>query len=282
MKFNLPNLTFAIGHVLFRPVQLTLERMGGDFPMHAHGSGSYELHLIADGKGLLRTGDREYPLSRNCCCVTGPNIGHEQLVDPSDPMSEYCIYLTTERLDGPVSEIADIFLNNAFWFGEGETLLEPMRRCFEELGGAETGCIEFAVTYLRQIILLTARMEMAAPFPERVEKHFLDDKFLRIEEMFLYSYDFVTLDSLAAEIGFSTRQTQRILKAHYGKSFREMRDEARLSQAKYLLETGTMSVSDIAQRVGYSSLEHFSYAFKRRFRVSPLKWKKGHFRPSGN
>ena len=35
-----------------------------------------------------------------------------------------------------------------------------------------------------------------------------------------------------------------------------------------------IKVSDLADLVGYSSLEHFSYAFKKYFNLTPLQYRK--------
>lgn len=48
----------------------------------------------------------------------------------------------------------------------------------------------------------------------------------------------------------------------------------RLDQAKQMMREGTHSFTDIADELGYSSLQHFSNAFRKKFGVSPSEVKK--------
>ncbi|MRG45578.1 helix-turn-helix domain-containing protein [Chitinophaga sp. SYP-B3965] len=49
----------------------------------------------------------------------------------------------------------------------------------------------------------------------------------------------------------------------------------RLEQAKQMMREGIFSFTDIADELGYSSLQHFSNAFRKKFGVSPSELKKG-------
>ena len=47
-----------------------------------------------------------------------------------------------------------------------------------------------------------------------------------------------------------------------------------MSYASNKLLYSDLSIAEIANNCGYSTLEHFSYAFKKYFNISPLKYKK--------
>ena len=53
----------------------------------------------------------------------------------------------------------------------------------------------------------------------------LDNRFAIIEQAFLYENE-ITLTKLSQMIGLCDRQTQRLLKKYYGKSFREIKKES--------------------------------------------------------
>ena len=267
-------LNFILGNVSFHAVQMTYEWMAGNIQMHAHGPGSYELHLISEGKGLLRTEGSEYPLSANSYFITGPGVEHEQLTCSYDNMHEYCIYFHVEKTDHHPSDIVEIFLKNKFWIGDGSSVHELMMQCFQEISTHKAGYIEFAITLLQQVILNTVREELASPALSHEPQNFLQNIYLIIEEMFLYNYASVTLESLSEKIGFGPRQTERILKGHYGMTFRQMKNNARLVQAKQWLSEGVFSVTEISEKLGYSSVEHFSYTFKKELGLSPMQWRK--------
>lgn len=274
MKINREELNFILGNISFHAVQMTYEWMEGNIQMHAHGPGSYELHLISEGKGLLRTEGREYPLSANSYFVTGPGIEHEQITCNYDNMHEYCIYFHVTETDRRPNDIVDVFLKNKFWIGDGTSVHQRMMQCFQEISAHQAGYIEYAITLLQQIILLTVREELASSAISHETQDFLQNIYLIIEETFLYDYATVTLKSLSEKIGFSLRQTERLLKEHYGTTFRHMKNNARLSQAKQWLKEDVLSVTEISEKLGYSSVEHFSYTFKKELGLSPIQWRR--------
>lgn len=101
-----------------------------------------------------------------------------------------------------------------------------------------------------------------------------DNKSIIIEEYFLYEYPTLSLETLADRLKLSTRQTQRLLKEYYGKSFQQKKAEARMSAAGMLLREHGRSIASVAEALGYSSTEHFSSAFRKYYGVSPRDYRK--------
>ena len=101
-----------------------------------------------------------------------------------------------------------------------------------------------------------------------------DLAYLIIEEAFLYHYRDITLESLAAQLGLGIRQTERLLQIHYHKTFQAKKKEARMSAACSLLRGTDASVSSIAEELGYSSVEHFSNAFRRFHSMTPSQFRR--------
>ena len=97
---------------------------------------------------------------------------------------------------------------------------------------------------------------------------------LAIEEAFLNNYKSITLSDLAAVSHISTRQLQRMIQKQYGTTFQKKRTQARISAACILLKTTSCSLSEIAEQTGYSSPEHFSYAFRQQMGCTPGTYRK--------
>ncbi len=95
-----------------------------------------------------------------------------------------------------------------------------------------------------------------------------------IEDYFLYHYQQLSLEELADKLGLGTRQTERLLLKHYGKTFLQKKTEAKMSAASQLLTDTTQSITSIAEDLGYSSIEHFSSAFKKYYQKSPRQYRK--------
>ena len=90
----------------------------------------------------------------------------------------------------------------------------------------------------------------------------------------LCDYKNITLEKLADQVSLGKRQTERLLQMHYRKTFLQKKTEARMSAACSLLRDTKQSISDIADKLGYSSVEHFSNAFKRYYKQTPSDYRR--------
>ncbi len=81
------------------------------------------------------------------------------------------------------------------------------------------------------------------------------------------------IDWVASKLGIARRSLQRRLDAH-GKTFRQLVDELLLDQSRALLTGRAESITDIALRLGYSDLAHFTRAFRRWTGQSPSDYRR--------
>ncbi|SEB48900.1 helix-turn-helix transcriptional regulator [Nitratireductor aquibiodomus] len=80
-----------------------------------------------------------------------------------------------------------------------------------------------------------------------------------------------TIEALAREVGLSQKRLKSGFRNMYGTAVYAYLQEQRLMEAQRMLQTGEMSVTEIAYSVGYNSASHFSRLFVRRFGVQPSK-----------
>ena len=78
-----------------------------------------------------------------------------------------------------------------------------------------------------------------------------------------------TLLELAKEFGTSARRLNADFMAKYGTSIYSFVTEHRLALAHAILLSDQVSMKTLATRLGYSHVNHFSAAFKKRFGYSP-------------
>jgi len=83
-----------------------------------------------------------------------------------------------------------------------------------------------------------------------------------------------SLEAAAAAFGFSTRTFLRRVKQDTDKSPLEMLQAIRLEQAKRLLETTSLSVAEIAARVGYGDAPSFHRLFVRQVSITPAAYRR--------
>ena len=223
------------------------------FPKHSHGSRFYEAHLVCGGNGTLIADGQEYHLSGGTLYMTGPHITHEQLTDSMDPMDEYYIqFKITEGKRGKSGRSAEILKNTDFWIGKDtQNMIHLFERLTEEDEKKELGYLKSVINLTSQILISLARNYAGSEKATNYSKITPDDKRMKIvDDIFLYRYSAITLDELCKHLNLSHRQTQRFLKKNYGKTFIELRTEARLNKAEELMKSGK-TPAEAAAAVGY-------------------------------
>lgn len=271
MHDNSLNFTFPLEHVSFQVSMVSTGRMVRSIPAHAHGRGCYEIHYIRHGSGTVVIDGVPRRVGQNTLYTTGPSILHEQIPDPSDPMVESCIYLRVfpdfEKMEH--ASFLTPFLEQAFWMGQDTQQVLPLfDTIFQELEQKKPGYRPLLSALFQQLIVCIARNylepEAYQPVPENGFEDASGDSSLSliVEEAFLYEYRTITLERLARRIHLSPRQTERLIRQYYNSTFLKKRTEARIGAASVLLKTTELPVGEIAEMTGYSSSEHFSYAFK--------------------
>lgn len=277
MFYNNIDIRFNAGGCEFHAVNLVCSPITHNIPLHSHGKNCYEIHYISEGYGTLNANEKEYAITPNTLFVTGPLTSHSQMTDLSCPMFEWCVYLRTDNDETEkYSDIILKFLSKKFWIGQDEQELLPMfQKLFSELDNRFDGYLDMAGLLLSQIVVSTARnyiknskraRESFAAISERTS--------IIIEEYFLYEYRTASLGELSKRLGLSERQTQRVIKKFYGSSFAKKKNEARMSASAILLEDDALSLADVSERLGFSSREYFTAAFKKYYSISPGRFRK--------
>jgi len=78
-----------------------------------------------------------------------------------------------------------------------------------------------------------------------------------------------SLREVARSVGMSTTSLKNAYRAAFGVPVFEHAREERLRRARLLLSQGELSVSEVADRVGFQSLGYFSAAFRKKFGLLP-------------
>lgn len=280
--YNNLDICFSIDHVNFYALNFALEKFFYSVPAHSHGKNSYEIHYIPFGRGQVNIDSATYEVVPNTLYVTGPSVEHEQIPCKEDPMVEYCIYLKIAKKNSvskkeSAASFMQLFEKTKFWFGQDTQDLHPlMQQVFFEMENKYTGYMTQVQTLLQQLVVRLIRN-----YENRIKSkvqfkpsNLTDSRYFTIEKCFLFEYRDITLESLSKRIGLSLRQTERLLKQYYNKTFLQKCTEAKMSAASVLLAEKERRITDIAFNLGYSSVEHLSNAFKRHYHESPRAYRK--------
>lgn len=95
------------------------------------------------------------------------------------------------------------------------------------------------------------------------------------KELKVYLRFHITIQDLSREIGINRTYLSNFINETYGENFNNWINGLRINEAKYkILTTSENSLSEIARKVGFADLAHFSKIFKRKEGISPSDWKK--------
>lgn len=281
MEIFYPDIKFTIDDIIFNALKIVDEGHIASVPKHSHGSNSYEIHYVPDGNGFLNINGTAYRIEPNSLYVTGPHVIHEQITSKDNPMTEYCVYFNLQlpsRIIKDSTSIAGRFINTAFWFGQDrQDVLHTLQQIFLEMAQKRSGYILIVESLLQEFVVkLVRNYENRVPCSSKKNDSISleDHKYVIVEESFLYSCGTLTLEKLSKKLGLSSRQTERFLLDCYGKNFMQKKAEAKMSSASILLEDCSLSISDIADKLNFSSLQHFSYSFKQYYHITPTAWRK--------
>lgn len=282
IKLKLDDLVLNVLYVKFGYFHQTM-------PKHSHSHGSYELHYIPRGKGLLIANGLHYSLTPGTLFMTGPEVEHEQIPDHTDPMAEYCVFFEIVSGPNPLQQKAmDILskgplsrwlLDTPFWIGgDQENMMSLFEMLAREVSLQHIGFHHMTTNILEMIVARTIRHyhQGSTAVLNAPVKTLNDSRLVTIENSFLYDYQSITLKQLADQIGLSTRQTERTVRKQYGMSFKDKKWKARMEAAAKLLLTTDLPIREVAIAAGFSTPERFSHSFKKYYNQSPSKYRSEH------
>jgi len=89
-----------------------------------------------------------------------------------------------------------------------------------------------------------------------------------------------SLEDASARAGVSKNHLSFEFSRETGETFVQYLSRVRIEHAKRLLATTSLLVHDVAERVGYPNVEHFSRLFKKLVGMSPARFRAGHVPPA--
>ena len=278
------SVRFLLEGVVMHVVMVSYRRFTKIIPEHAHGENVYEIHYVTEGVGEVSLNRQRYQLTPGTLYITGPGILHEQLADEVNPVTEFGLYLQTEG-ERKGGELLQIMREHPLWCGTGRDGLRAlMEQILSEQAGNLPGSAEKRVHLLAEFVIECIRSiglkeeknsELPVPEEEFSTNPVREETMLLVaDEIFLYEYRDITLEGMAKRLGLSVRQTQRFLERMYGKSFTRKKLEARMSAAVPMLQNGRYTITEISERLGYSSPDHFSHAFSGYYGYVPSSLRK--------
>lgn len=263
-------IKFMLANIMFTLREFRLSKLTETNPSHFHGKDTLELHYIKSGTGKFIVNNKEYRVGPDSFFGIPEFTEHSQIPDEGVTLEKYTIYLLYDSSRGFVKYIPYLkrILNGEDKYNIGLTF----EKAFRELNEKRFGYNEVVVSCFKEIFVTFLR-DLGFN-NERITKWKPDTLEYEIEEIFVNEFATITIDDLAKRCYMSVRDLQRFLNKAYMSSFSKMKMFYRMSYASNRLVYSNDTIAKISQDCGYSSSEHFSYAFKTYYKLSPNEYRK--------
>jgi len=245
-------------------------KYGGDWHSVPHTHNHMELFFIVGGKGQFLIQDQLYPVDANNLVIINPNVTHTEVSLNAQPL-EY-IVLGIEGVELATSENSNGQFNILDHF-ESVEISSCLRNILREMEQKNPGYEDVCQAYMEILIIRMMRnTALAVPVEPQVfsgnrqcaaVKRYID----------LHFKESLTLQQLAEEVHMNKYYLSHAFKREYGASPINYMITRRIEESKYLLAETDLSMSQIAQLLGFSSLSYFSQVFRRTQSVSPIEYR---------
>ena len=217
------------------------------------------IHYVVSGKGYYNgdavTAGQAFIVYENNYCEYYP--------DRNTPWTYVWIRLAGDDDEKLLSRCGFPDSSAVFSFDYGERLLSLARALICEPTFCETNRLYRESTAK---IILSLHQKVASE-----HSHAWDERWVvRAKEYIAANYHRrITVEQIAAAIYVDRQYLRNLFVKYTGKSTKAYLDEYRMSRAAQLLHLDDVSISIIAQSVGYSDPFAFSKAFRKHYGISP-------------
>ena len=221
-----------------------------DFVLHSHNC--HEVVYFLKGKGHMFIGGNTCAVYPHKYCIVPPNTEHmEQLEDDGE-----ILFIGFNLKSGSCAGIDGLYdRGNTHALDRLETILHEFKH--QRVGYQE------AANALLQLFLVEHLRQHTRESKECKDLHYVKTY---LEQYYSQKINFRELSALT---GYSYDYFRHMFRRTYGVSPQEYLIDVRLEQAKELLQSTTLSCTQIAAACGFSNGGQMSAMIKRKFESAP-------------
>ncbi|MDO4454446.1 MAG: AraC family transcriptional regulator [Eubacteriales bacterium] len=242
-------------------------------PLYTWGPGirnHYLIHYVITGKGYFKVQGKLYELGAGDCFLVYPNQEILYYADQKDPWV-YC-WIGFSGSDAPsILRATDFSPESPVLFGcpFGDEIQKYFLQIYALRGSAFKNAVAMTgVLYTALALFMRDTGRQKGTYDEYVQKSI---EYISSQ----YSYH-ITVEEIAQYVGVSRSHLFRAFQNCLGQSPKEYLTAFRLKQACLLLKTSNLSITSIANSVGFDNSLYFSKAFHKVKGMSPTEYQKKH------
>ena len=246
-------------------------------PLHQWGPGvrnHYLLHYIVSGCGTYHYGEQTITLTAGDAFLVYPDSAITYRADENNPWEYYWVGFHGTEAHALIQNTAFSYEQPFIHAGElGEQLKQSLLAIYQSRGTSVAHAAKMTGELYLMLSILFENAESLG------KKRVSDTSYVKAAIEFIssnYSYP-ISIDDVARYVGISRSHLFRQFQIHYHISPKEYLTECRINHACNLLKHSSLSITEIANSVGYDNSLYFSKAFHKIKGTSPSEYA-GHHR----
>ena len=251
-------------------LNVSSSRYGGDWHSVPHTHNHTELFFIVSGKGQFLIQDQIFPVDVNNLVIINPNVPHTEASLNAQPLEYIVLGIDGIELATKENSNGEFCILGHF---ESVDISSCLRNILREMELKNTGYMDVCQAYMEILIIrLMRNTDLAVQTQPQVISGNSQCAAVR-RYIDLHFKEPLTLEQLSEEAHINKYYLSHAFKREYGVSPINYMISRRIDESKYLLAETDLSMSQIAQLLGFSSLSYFSQVFRKIHGSSPMEFR---------
>ena len=235
-----------------------------------------EFGFIYKGTGLYHIDGVDYQASAGDVFIIPAKVEHFEINNPECPFE--IIFFMVKHVGRNVEEFNDNLgqFKGKVHLTQGKKVREIFDNIYDEIVIKSPGYIAFIDAQLKSLYILLYRQIVAPEGPGLNESQKLtsSERNLRVlekinEYLLLHMDEKCSIESMAQHFFYHPKYLSQIIKKETGKTLSDYIQSMRIDRSKELLSQSDISIEQIAEKLGFSSVQHFYKRFKTEAGITP-------------
>lgn len=232
----------------------------------------YLIHIILEGEGYFSIKNQKYYLSKGQGFVIPPNVSTFYQADEENPWSYVWMGIGGKKMDHYLKYLG---INHEHLSFDVRNLNDFKAAVFECFSYEQDDLLNEIVLQKQAYKFLELLLKSSTtPKQEIITKKMSPYVSQALEIIGKQAHKNISVGSLSEQISINPSYLSRLFKADIGSSIKDYINEIRLTIGSDLLSSTDYSVHEISGRIGFTSSQTFSKAFKQSRGVTPSVYRK--------
>lgn len=250
----------------------------GHYVHRETGVAEWILIFCTQGRGKVIFADQTWSVTRGTMVLLPPGKAHTYYADDNQPWDIFLVHFSGNKIIDYLPQEAANESIVVQTRTDREDMAMLMSQFWEMIRTLSGGFSYAAVFYAAQILSATlAYLNFHSP---QAQTSPIGNE--HVTQAIQYVYDHldskISLHLLAAQVNVSPSYLNRVFRANVGSSVNQFISKIKVQQAEHYLIDSTLSIQQIARRLGFSDPYYFSRLFKHNVSISPRAYRNQHGR----